>query len=274
MEANNTFESILKLIRSSNLNYHLEQTHFSAQISLKDSVIKDLSGTPLNPPPNCDLNQFKQLKTLEIENDMLLKKNRNLEKQVSDLNIDLKQIESLGKASGHRIKTLEGDLEKSVEEAVQQSEENSILKKSLKNKSEEIKNIKSELKTSHKSSIDKDKIIGELEDKIKDVENGLKTSKENFNKLKKEKRELEKEDHSDPPKYPEVAKEMMQSGFNMFHVSLKDVRSFNPNLGGFLAQNYRNHDSEITKSVQSFIRGVSLGELKHGLHFNLIGGRR
>jgi hypothetical protein len=63
-----------------------------------------------------------------------------------------------------------------------QSEEHSIIKISLKNEREEIKNSKGELKTSNKSSIDKYKIIGELEDKIKDVENGLKTYKENFKK--------------------------------------------------------------------------------------------
>ena len=98
---------------------------------------------------------------------MLLKKNRNLEKQVSDLNIDLKQLESLGKASGDRIKTLEGDLEKSVEEAVQQSEENSILKKSLKNKSEEIKILKVNLKPPTKAQLTKIKLLANLKIRLK-----------------------------------------------------------------------------------------------------------
>ena len=67
---------------------------------------------------------------------------------------------------------------------------------------------------------------------------------------------------------------MMIRGYNMFHISLKDIRSFNPKLGGFLAQNCRNLDPEITKSVQNFIIGLNLGELKHGLYFTLIGGKR
>ena len=44
MEANCVFENIISFIKASNLNYHLEQTHFSAQISLKNSVVKDRSG--------------------------------------------------------------------------------------------------------------------------------------------------------------------------------------------------------------------------------------
>ena len=83
-----------------------------------------------------------------------------------------------------------------------------------------------------------------------------------------------KENLSDSPKYPDVAKQMMHKGYNMFHVSLKDVRSFNPNLGGFLNQNHINLDSEITKIVQSFIKELNLGDLKHGLYFLLISGKR
>ena len=78
-----------------------------------------------------------------------------------------------------------------------------------------------------------------------------------------------KENLSDSPKYPDVAKQMMQKGYNVFHVSLKDVRSFNPNLGGFLNQNRINLDLEITKIVRSFIKGLNLGDLNHGLYIIL-----
>ena len=69
------------------------------------------------------------------------------------------------------------------------------------------------------------------------------------------------------PKYVEVATEMMKKRNNMFHVSLKDIRSFNPNLGGFIASNYRNLDKK-------FIESLNLYVLKNGLYFNLSGGRR
>ena len=66
---------------------------------------------------------------------------------------------------------------------------------------------------------------------------------------------------------------MIQKGYNTFHINLKDVRTFNPSLGGFLAQNCRNLDSEVTKLVKNFIEGLNFGELKNGLYFILIGGK-
>ena len=56
MEATDIFENILKVIKSSNLNYHLEQTPFAARISLKKTAIKDMSGNPLklSPPTNLE----------------------------------------------------------------------------------------------------------------------------------------------------------------------------------------------------------------------------
>ena len=82
-----------------------------------------------------------------------------------------------------------------------------------------------------------------------------------------------KEVNKDSPKYPEVASEMMIKNYNMFHVQLKDVRKFNPNLGGFFAANAKSLSSEITEVVQKFIGDLGLGLLKNGLHFNLIGGK-
>ena len=83
MEATKVFENILTFIKASNLNYCLEQTDFSAQISLKDSVIKE-TGAPLKLLPLLDLDE---LKFLEHENDMLVLK-------VNDLKIGWNQMES------------------------------------------------------------------------------------------------------------------------------------------------------------------------------------
>ena len=69
METIKTFENIMTLIKASNLNYRLEQTHFSAPINLKNSVIKDRSGTTLELLPLID---FEKLKVLENKNDKLL----------------------------------------------------------------------------------------------------------------------------------------------------------------------------------------------------------
>ena len=49
MVANKTFESILEQVRTSNLNFQLQISPFSALISLKKSPVKDISGRPIPP---------------------------------------------------------------------------------------------------------------------------------------------------------------------------------------------------------------------------------
>ena len=49
MLASNMFYQILNQIQSSNLNFHLQQTPFSAQISLRKSLMRDKSGKYLLP---------------------------------------------------------------------------------------------------------------------------------------------------------------------------------------------------------------------------------
>ena len=47
MAASQTFESLIDQVKNSNLNFHLQQSPFSAVISIKKSYIKDKSGVPL-----------------------------------------------------------------------------------------------------------------------------------------------------------------------------------------------------------------------------------
>ena len=49
MLASNAFDYLLNQIRSSNLNFHLQMSPFSAIVSIKKSLIKDKSGLPLLP---------------------------------------------------------------------------------------------------------------------------------------------------------------------------------------------------------------------------------
>ena len=103
MEANSIFESIITLIKSSNLNYRLQQTHFSAEISLKNSVIKDRSGSPLKLLSRPDSDKLSSIKN---ENDRLLRKIRKLENEASDLKVDLNQMKAFAEASYNKIKKL------------------------------------------------------------------------------------------------------------------------------------------------------------------------
>ena len=50
MLANNAFETLIDQVRNSNLNFQLQMSPFSAQISLKKSLVIDQSGRPRLPP--------------------------------------------------------------------------------------------------------------------------------------------------------------------------------------------------------------------------------
>ena len=63
---------------------------------------------------------------------------------------------------------------------------------------------------------------------------------------------------------------MMKKDYNMFHVLLKNLRKFDPKLGGFLAAQSRYDSSEITELVKNYIEDLGLGVQTHGLHYNLI----
>ena len=64
-----TFEKILKEIQSSNLNFQLQVSPFSAQISLKKSLVREGEGTLRIPPSSPHLSttqQDEQAQNLEI----------------------------------------------------------------------------------------------------------------------------------------------------------------------------------------------------------------
>ena len=58
MSATQTFETLLNQVKSSNLNYHLQQSPFSAFISLKKSFVKDRAA-PYPQPHFCRLTRSK-----------------------------------------------------------------------------------------------------------------------------------------------------------------------------------------------------------------------
>ena len=49
MAAYKTFDQILECVKSSNLNFCLQLSPFSANISIKKTAVKDKSGVPLIP---------------------------------------------------------------------------------------------------------------------------------------------------------------------------------------------------------------------------------
>ena len=75
MSAYQTFETVLNTIKASNLNFHLQQTPFSAVVYIKNSLIKDKLGNQL-VPPSLEDNTKLSIKLLELENMVSSMKNK------------------------------------------------------------------------------------------------------------------------------------------------------------------------------------------------------
>ena len=185
MEANGIFENLLSLIKSSNLNFHLEQSPFGARISLKKSAVKNKSGTPLKLLPPLTISRVK---TLEMENGLLLAKSDMLEHEVSDLKVELKQMKE---ATDSKIAHLETNLKNSLSELFEKEDENGNMKNSFKKQNEEILSLKDQLSKSGKCLKEKDRTILKLETKISNVEDSFEKSRDEALTLKQEKKKLE-----------------------------------------------------------------------------------
>ena len=124
-----------------------------------------------------------------------------------------------------------------------------------------IKDPKQNAVESNNNNPDKDNKVEAL--KLKKIDH------HNYEEALREFLEQFKETTCETPKYRIVATQMMNHDYNMFHLHLKDIRKFNPNLGGFMNSQYRNLEPEITKIIQKYIENLKLGSLQHGLYFCL-----
>ena len=102
MHATNTFDRLLQEIRSSNLNFQLQESPFSAQISIKKSLVKEKNGSLRHPPViSCKDAKIKALETranylekgLESIRTDYVKANKKI-KELEDIIIIHKQIKS------------------------------------------------------------------------------------------------------------------------------------------------------------------------------------
>ena len=69
MLANQNFETVLRSIRISGLNYYIQASPFSATISLRKTLIKDINGSYVTPQTfqGEDSNLLRQISVLEDE---------------------------------------------------------------------------------------------------------------------------------------------------------------------------------------------------------------
>ena len=168
MLASNMFFQILNQIQSSNLNFHLQLTPFSANISLKKSFMKDKSGRFLLPffspeneskvkPENED--NSAEIKTLADQNIQLMNELVVLHKNHNEVVNDL--------ANAH----------KTIEALMSQLRETKPIE--TKVYVAEIGSLKEKLKVLEGK-------IEEREDNIKELENAKKIAREGSNRINKE----------------------------------------------------------------------------------------
>ena len=81
MAASNKFDNLLKQVQSSNLNFRIELSPFTAVITLKKSLIKDKTGKFLSPPTS----ESTQLQQANNDKICLIEKIVNLENVVKSL---------------------------------------------------------------------------------------------------------------------------------------------------------------------------------------------
>ena len=107
MAASETFDTLLKQVQTSNLNYRIEQSPFSAVISLKKSLLKDKSGNFLMPPqPDSVL-----LHQAKVDNHALVQKIYQLENVVNSIKNDYENVVLDCENAYKTISKLEHELE-------------------------------------------------------------------------------------------------------------------------------------------------------------------
>jgi hypothetical protein len=120
MAATQAFEGILSQVVSSNLNFRLEQSPFSAVIHLKKSVIRNQNGNLRFPPPSLSVQLLLQVQS---DNYQQVQKIIQLENALQSLRIDSE------KSTQTAIKDLEDKLKQEKFQVEEQKVENAALTK-------------------------------------------------------------------------------------------------------------------------------------------------
>ena len=177
MLASSTFDKILQEIRSSNLNFQLQVSPFSAQISLKKSLVKDRNGVLLLPPRiSSDPCKDSQLEECEA-------RANKAERELETIRRNYKQVIDDREEAYQKIKTLENLMNKPIK-----SEFGPEAFEGLVTKVSSLENENNTLKEKIAAQNDDiEDLRKSVEVKIKVSERLKKELRENRTKVKKEK---------------------------------------------------------------------------------------
>ena len=197
MLASTTFYEILDQIKSSNLNFQLSLSPFSAQISLRKSLVKDRSGRFLLP--SSVLQTIGHMKAAPNPTAACSQND-----EVTKLNSEIKELKKNAKNATEIINMLEQKLGQAEAQALKAFEQKKTdidsLKNSLKNSDCESKNLRKDLENSRKIVNEKEKLIQQLGNKCDQLTSRNKDLKAELNITKKENKKLSQqksENHND-----------------------------------------------------------------------------
>ena len=178
MVANEAFDSILEHIKTSNLNFHLQMSPFSALISLKKSPVKDKAGAPLLP--QVQLSRLSQ--TSEATIAALAAKNLQLEADLNSLRKEHTDCVDDCEGAYRRIKLLESQPAFQTEIKL---ESDSVLCTELEEKNCALETLQIEIKQLKKENSDNDISIENQKVEVYDLKLANKKASEASNKLNK-----------------------------------------------------------------------------------------
>ena len=273
MAASRTFDSILQQIQTSNLNFQLQISPFSANIAIKKTPIKDRSGAPILPPPS---HPFASSSLGDIGN--LVAEKRRLEKDLNSLRYKHERVVDDCAKAYQQIRVLEAQSSVKVEanesmhqelfarndlmdnlmlELKELKEENEVFKTKIESQNIEIQDLEKCVK--QKSDISKN-----LNKRISDLT--VKFNKEKSEIFKEHKAEVKfwrKELGEETSKITKLEKELKAAERSKLDSSLKETPEQNMEASSNLkfSQDQVNVCTVCANNIKDYIPEYFMGDV-------------
>ena len=176
-------------VRSSQLNFSLQETPFSLSISLRKTPIHYHRPAVVVEQVQLDAGLdvlSESEKELEIENAFLKSKIHKVQKENSSLKVDLEQMKADRDSSDQAKNDRQTRINKISKTLDERNSEITLLLKSTKKLNEEKEGFKDELAKMTKIVKEKENKIYSLESKFETLSSNFTQSKEDLNKLRKD----------------------------------------------------------------------------------------
>ena len=196
MAAHKTFDSILRQIQFSNLNFRIQLSPFAANISLKKTPVKDMSGTPLPvkiDAISCDFSAFEvtalSAKNKELENELSALKHEFAEQRDHCETIS-QELQARTQVK-QELSDSKDVTTKLFEKIANLEQENKQLEDVIENQTDEIKNLQAANKTRKEISDKLNKNMNDL--KVKYIKEKSEISKKHKAEVKNWRKKLGEE---------------------------------------------------------------------------------